>query len=84
MKKHVSYKKILREIQENFQQIEQWNKYDKDYAIMLLDYTTRATCLIELLETERCGSVGGYDKGQPRGQNLMERFEWLCHTIQKK
>jgi hypothetical protein len=55
-------KKILQDIFNHFQQMTQWittcpNSYSK--------YFNQAVGLIELLEVEDCGSIGGFDKSNP-------------------
>lgn len=64
---------ILQEIFYNFQQMSQWiilESYSKYYH--------RAEQLIELLEVEDCGSVGGFDEKNPTinktGFRLYDRF----------
>ena len=43
----------------------------------------KAEALIEFIETEDCGSVGGFDKGQEPPRNLLTRFEWICNKFHK-
>jgi len=69
--------KILQEIFECFQQITQWipNSFDVSNS-----YYSKAEVLIELLETEDCGHIGGYDHKNPVKEetscHLYDRF--LC------
>ena len=54
--------KILQEIFGHFQQMTQWITISPDsYS----KYYNKALTLIELLEVEDCGSVGGFDKSNP-------------------
>lgn len=71
---------ILQHIFEDFQQMTQWittmpESYHESYM--------RAKCLIEMLETEDCGSIGGYDKENPlvnvTGFKLYDRFLTLLN-----
>lgn len=54
--------KILNVIFEDFQQITQWLPNNIEFAI---EYMYKAKGLIELLEVEDCGSVGGFDPKSP-------------------
>lgn len=72
-----SRKKILNQIFNNFQYALQWiSSNPEDYG----KYLSKAESLIEALEVEDCGSVGGYDKNNKlvptTGFPLYDRF--LC------
>lgn len=65
--------KILQEIFGHFQQMTQWvttspNSYSQ--------YFNKALALIELLEVEDCGSVGGFDTSNPVKWNESKFFEY--------
>lgn len=71
---------ILQEIFNNFQQMSQWiismpESYSKSY--------NQAEQLIELLEVEDCGSIGGFDRENPlvkqTGFKLYDRFLTLLN-----
>jgi len=74
---------VLKAVRDNLLSIEQWVRmrhWDK-----AAEYAARAEALIELLEVDDCGSVGGFDKlrrqleSLGRGpRNLQQRMEWLA------
>jgi len=71
---------ILQEIFNNFQQMSQWiTSMPESY----LKSHNQAEQLIELLEVEDCGSVGGFDRENPlinkTGFNLYDRFLTLLN-----
>jgi len=69
---------ILRAIGDALGNYIQWQEGASVYAAHRASaYIARAECLIELLEAHDCGSVGGFDKGQPESQSLFERWVWL-------
>lgn len=67
--------KTLNQIFEYFEQITQWLPDSIENAAQ---YMFMAQSLIEFLEVEDCGSVGGYDKKSPvkheSGFTLYDRF----------
>lgn len=74
---------VLTAIHDNIRMVAQWEKM-QDFATAA-HYQARAQALIELLEVDDCGSVGGFDKarGQPSmplnlGPSILPRFKWLC------
>jgi len=77
-------KTILQEIFSNFQQITQW-MYNPPY---MAEYHFKAQSLIELLEVEDCGSVGGHDNSNPTkwesGYPLYDRFLTLLRKENTK
>jgi len=57
--------------------VKQWADMESyDHA---LHHYTRAEMLLELIEVEDCGSVGGFDKGQKpkHRRTLNSRLAWL-------
>jgi hypothetical protein len=69
---------ILKAIRANLAAIEQWSEME-DYGRSYY-YSSKAEALIELLEVDDCGSIGGFDdvRGQPEGyQSLKSRYKWL-------
>lgn len=66
---------ILNNIFSDLQQITQWLPNNIDFA---LQYVYQAKSLIEELEVDDCGSVGGYDRESPvireSGFYLYDRF----------
>lgn len=72
---------IVDRLQSALQQVDQWvaMKHYENAA----RYAAKAEALIELLEVDDCGSVGGFDKA--RGQNermrqsLHDRYVWLTN-----
>lgn len=76
---------ILREIEANFNCVIQWAKcFDYERAS---HYSSKAEGLIELLENEDCGSIGGYDDKNPNDRvcdnPLYNRFITLCKKDRK-
>lgn len=72
---HKARIKILQMIFESFQQMTQWvTTNPNSYA----EYHNQAKALIELLEIEDCGSIGGFDKDSPLPKickyELYDRF----------
>lgn len=76
MPKLIENKLFLEKLAGNFGLIHQW--MESGSIERVLEYKIRAEALIELVEIEECGSVGGYDKGQPRSRSLGDRFEWVA------
>ena len=76
--------KILNEIFFNFQQITQWLPSHIEHASK---YYYKAEVLIEFLETEDCGSVGGFDLANPNHKvtafQLYDRFLTLMRKYHK-
>lgn len=69
---------VKEKLKRNLELIEQW----KDDPANYFEYFNRALTLIELLEVDNCGSVGGFDKRQkhPKGSGydrLMRRGHWV-------
>lgn len=66
---------ILQSIFEDFQQVSQWLPHQLYKAVK---YTAQAEGLIELMEIEDCGSVGGFDLDNKikhiSGYGLYDRF----------
>jgi len=77
--------KILNEIFDNFHQIMQWLPDNIDTAT---EYMFKAEALIEMLEADDCGSVGGYDPKSPvideTGFLLYDRFLALVRRHKNK
>lgn len=70
---------ILQEIFECFQQVTQWMPgidTSSDYCRGVTTYLNKAEALIEILEVNDCGSVGGFDLNQ-EDRGLFPRFLWL-------
>lgn len=66
---------LFSEIANCKQQVKQWSESKSwDHAFK---YQSQYEILVETLEDYHCGSVGGFDKGQPSGQTLEQRVEWL-------
>ena len=83
----MSREKTLQRIFSHFQQMTQWVWTPDNYA----KYYNKAESLIETLEIEDCGSVGGFDKENPKriisGFDLYDRFLTLIRkekTVLKK
>jgi hypothetical protein len=49
-----------------------------------LFYETKLVGVVELLEVYDCRSVGGFGKGQPKGQDLMQRVRWLLKKYEER
>jgi len=66
---------MLQNIFSHFQQVTQWMPNEMGFAN---DHIIKAEALIEYLEVEDCGSVGGYDSHSPvkieSGFKLYDRF----------
>ena len=77
--------KILNSIFSHFQQITQWLPNNIDTAS---EYMLKAESLIEILEIEDCGSIGGFDKKSPvvheSGFFLYDRFIALVKKYNNK
>ena len=77
--------KILNDIFSNFQQITQWLPNNIDNASK---YMFKAESLIEILEVDDCGSIGGYDQKSPvirkSGFLLYDRFIALVNRYDNK
>ena len=77
--------KILNDIFSNFQQITQWLPNNIDYAAK---YMFKAESLIERLEEDDCGSVGGFDQKSPVIRKsrflLYDRFMALVRRYDNK
>ena len=90
-------KTLLNTIAENFAGYLQWGQrpvLKSEYHDNANKYLNRAETLIELLEVNDCGSVGGFDKNQqgvigvqkngepkyadPYWSTLFGRFEWVA------
>ncbi len=56
---------ILNEVLDCFQQVIQWDKFSFETKDSVVEYQHKAQVLIELLEVDDCGSVGGYDRENP-------------------
>jgi hypothetical protein len=72
--------KLLQRIFGHFQQAIQWLPNDPD---SYLEYINKAESIIELLEIEDCGSVGGFDEKNPLQNiydfDLYDRFVCLVN-----
>lgn len=67
---------LLKRIADHLVQVQQWaeiHSYD-----LANNYSLKSEALIELLEIADCGSIGGFDRDQPRALNIFDRFDWLC------
>ena len=71
----LTYRGVLDEIAANLESIDQWAK--TGHYRIAHEREIAAETLISLLEVNNCGSIGGFDKNQPSGQNLLERWKWL-------
>lgn len=75
---------VLNDIFDYFQQIEQWSRYNLYENCSKYNY--KAESLIELLEDNDCGQIGGYDPellsrigiNKNYNLNLFERFILVC------
>jgi hypothetical protein len=85
----VSRNAILTEIREHLDAVRSWGKFDDPSNSY--KYYIKAEALIELLETQDCGSVGGFGKRiGPKGEiqeqhniqrytyTLENRYRWLA------
>ncbi|GAF75981.1 unnamed protein product [marine sediment metagenome] len=74
MKLHTRLK-LLQEAFECFQQITQWIPWAMHHAT---EYHHKAEVLINILEVQDCGSIGGFDRENPMkritGYELYDRF----------
>jgi len=75
----ITNRTIKREIRSCIQQIEQWDNIDN--IDIKHRYVNELETLVELLEVDNCGSVGGFDKGQQRHArhkpDLIDRAKWV-------
>lgn len=67
---------MLERIKENLQLFRQWSE-TPDWVEYQHKYYCHLEAFVELMEEYDCGSTGGFGIGQPEGQNLLERAEWL-------
>lgn len=82
--KACSYQGILDEIASCLEQVSLDNPKTAYAFERACNYAKKAEILIEVLEVHNCGSVGGYDKGQPFSYDLLGRYEWLVKKCPKK
>lgn len=73
---------ILAKIRTYLQQSKLWLDSDRHESVANgLRYIAQAEALIQILEVDDCGSVGGFDvkRGQKNAdmRTLQDRFEWL-------
>jgi hypothetical protein len=70
---------VLATIAEHLECRDQW--LESGHLASAMEYEFKAEGLIELLEVVNCGSIGGFDKGQPDARvvkdSTRERFNWL-------
>lgn len=74
---------IIEKLDHHLQQVQQWSSLGS-YALAA-EYAAKADALIDLLETDDCGSYGGFDvkRGQPSTSSfpgkdrLTVRAEWV-------
>jgi len=82
----VQYKKVFEKIEEHFRGIDGWAEM-KNYE-NTAKYVFKAESLIELLEVDTCGSIGGFGPGQQESKkydnpwkfvndNLYNRSKWM-------
>lgn len=69
---------IKEELEESLELVEQWKNDPSNY----FKYFNKTEMLVELLEVDNCGSIGGFDKGQkiPHGtpyERLKQRAHWV-------
>jgi hypothetical protein len=67
---------ILNRIGDEFGMVIQWARCPGTWSRAAGAYEM-AKCLIEILEVEDCGQVGGFDKDQPPPRRLFDRWDWL-------
>ena len=72
----ISRETILDTIAGLLQDVMQWSA-NPEWASNVVEHYEKATALIELLEVDDCGSIGGHDKNQPRASNIFDRWDWL-------
>jgi acyl-CoA-binding protein len=73
---------ILNHIKEHLASMKQWaDSKNYDYAYQS---QAKAESLIELLEVNDCGQMGGFDKNQPHTHNLKDRYKWLLGKYPNK
>jgi len=72
----LSRQTILKHIGDSLHLVAQWSETPA-WCEKVAKYYHHAEALIEVLETADCGSVGGFDNGQPRPRTLFDRLDWL-------
>jgi hypothetical protein len=73
---------ILQEIFSHFQKMTQWITLNPSYYSK---YYSKAQALIELLEVEDCGSIGGYDLKNPvKWESNFSLYDRFLALIRKK
>lgn len=79
---------ILKSIRHHLDMVKQWTRHALEFGgskpsaavygfERCLEYSYKAEGLIELLEVNDCGSVGGYDNGHTGTKDLEKRYLWL-------
>jgi hypothetical protein len=69
---------VIKRVGDHFLSVIQWDAYrNAECAHYRATYLLKAEALLEMLESLDCGSIGGYDKGQPRTHSIFERWDWL-------
>ena len=77
----VTNQTIKKEIRETIQQVQQWHELGNIQRYS--QYAYKLEVLVEILEADNCGSVGGFDKGQPYTGNTIKglygRAQWVLN-----
>lgn len=66
--------------------VKQWRNIDytnSDFIQNALKYAHMAEAIIECLEENDCGSIGGFDNGHHGSNSLEERLKWLREKKEK-
>jgi hypothetical protein len=72
----LSYEGVIEQIERALLGCHQWMEMGQ--LTRAMEYQLHASTLIELLEVQNCGSVGGYDEGQqPKDRTLLGRYRWV-------
>ena len=66
---------VLDQIEDDLVSRDQWAE-SKHYD-NAAEYQYKAEALIDLLEVDLCGSIGGFAPGQPPCYGVDQRFVWL-------
>lgn len=83
------YDRIIKRAREHLRMIDQWRNCrdpaDVDWLNRASQHAAEAKALIEFLEIELCGSVGGFDRGQENKDRstLKLRLDWVERRLLK-
>lgn len=81
--------KLIKRARGHLDQVDQWrgcrDPANVDWVHRAAHYASKAESIIEFLEIQLCGSVGGFDKGQePKDRDTLKlRLDWVERRLLK-